>query len=251
MPGIRLVDPAVVAPTFKQLQQIKSYYAVPRRRSTSTATRSTASSRDTVIAVRELDLNGSPPGSATGSTTTPSTPTASASWPRTATSATTTASRSSIEQDIPPMRRAGRRTSRASTSASSRRTTPSSGAPSAAPQRARLPGHQRDRAAEHDVHRRRAGCASASFARKAAYAIKYQRAEHPALGRGQRRSRILYDRKPRERVEKVAPWLTLDGDPYPAVVRRPGAVDPRRVHDVRPLPVLAAARRSTARRPTP
>ena len=31
-------------------------------------------------------------------------------------------------------------------------------------------------------------------------------------------SRILYIRNPRERVQKVAPWLTLDGDPYPAVV---------------------------------
>jgi uncharacterized membrane protein (UPF0182 family) len=31
-------------------------------------------------------------------------------------------------------------------------------------------------------------------------------------------SRILYDRNPRERVEKVAPWLTLDSDPYPAIV---------------------------------
>ena len=31
-------------------------------------------------------------------------------------------------------------------------------------------------------------------------------------------SRILYDRDPRTRVEKVAPWLTLDGDPYPAIV---------------------------------
>ena len=31
-------------------------------------------------------------------------------------------------------------------------------------------------------------------------------------------SKILYDRTPRERVEKVAPWLTVDGDAYPAVV---------------------------------
>ncbi|MBX6388157.1 MAG: UPF0182 family protein [Frankia sp.] len=31
-------------------------------------------------------------------------------------------------------------------------------------------------------------------------------------------SRILYERNPRDRVQKVAPWLTLDGDPYPAVV---------------------------------
>ena len=31
-------------------------------------------------------------------------------------------------------------------------------------------------------------------------------------------SRILYVRNPRERVEKVAPYLTIDGDPYPAVI---------------------------------
>jgi hypothetical protein len=31
-------------------------------------------------------------------------------------------------------------------------------------------------------------------------------------------SRILYVRNPRARVQKVAPWLTLDGDPYPAVI---------------------------------
>ena len=33
------------------------------------------------------------------------------------------------------------------------------------------------------------------------------------------RSRILYERNPRDRVSKAAPWLTLDGDPYPAVVK--------------------------------
>jgi uncharacterized protein len=31
-------------------------------------------------------------------------------------------------------------------------------------------------------------------------------------------SKIMYDRDPRDRVSKVAPWLTVDGDPYPAVI---------------------------------
>lgn len=31
-------------------------------------------------------------------------------------------------------------------------------------------------------------------------------------------SKIIFNRDPRERVTKVAPWLTADGDPYPAVV---------------------------------
>jgi hypothetical protein len=36
-----------------------------------------------------------------------------------------------------------------------------------------------------------------------------------AIGDG---SKIMYNRDPRDRVSKVAPWLTVDGDPYPAVV---------------------------------
>ncbi|WP_460957802.1 UPF0182 family protein [Parasphingorhabdus pacifica] len=31
-------------------------------------------------------------------------------------------------------------------------------------------------------------------------------------------SKIIYERNPRERVQNVAPWLKLDGDPYPTVV---------------------------------
>jgi hypothetical protein len=37
-----------------------------------------------------------------------------------------------------------------------------------------------------------------------------------AIGKG---SQILYNRTPKQRVEAVAPWLTIDGDPYPAVVK--------------------------------
>jgi uncharacterized protein len=36
-----------------------------------------------------------------------------------------------------------------------------------------------------------------------------------AIGEG---SKIMYNRDPRQRVSKVAPWLTLDGDPYAAVI---------------------------------
>ncbi|MGH3519885.1 MAG: UPF0182 family protein [Haloechinothrix sp.] len=36
-----------------------------------------------------------------------------------------------------------------------------------------------------------------------------------AIGEG---SKIMYNRDPRDRVKKKAPWLTVDGDPYPAVI---------------------------------
>ena len=50
------------------------------------------------------------------------------------------------------------------------------------------------------------------------FAIKF-RAEEIVLSEAVNpESRIMFDREPRERVEKVAPWLQLDGDPYPSVV---------------------------------
>ena len=53
-------------------------------------------------------------------------------------------------------------------------------------------------------------------------------------------SKLLYVRNPRDRVEKVAPFLTLDGDPYPAVVDGRVAVDRRRLHHGGDLPVRRA-----------
>ena len=57
-----------------------------------------------------------------------------------------------------------------------------------------------------------------SFARKAAYAIKYRELKFLLSDAVNDQSRLLYHRTPIERVKKVAPWLTLDGNPYPAVV---------------------------------
>ena len=52
-----------------------------------------------------------------------------------------------------------------------------------------------------------------------AFAVKYQEANFilndAASGKG---SKIIFNRDPRQRVEKVAPFLTVDGDPYPSVV---------------------------------
>jgi uncharacterized membrane protein (UPF0182 family) len=57
-----------------------------------------------------------------------------------------------------------------------------------------------------------------SFFRRLLYATKYKDTNLLLSGAVTHDSRILYDRDPRQRVQKVAPWLTLDGSPYPAVV---------------------------------
>jgi uncharacterized membrane protein (UPF0182 family) len=54
--------------------------------------------------------------------------------------------------------------------------------------------------------------------RKVLYALKFREPNILLSGAIQSDSRIMYDREPLERVEKVAPYLQLDEDPYPAVV---------------------------------
>ena len=53
---------------------------------------------------------------------------------------------------------------------------------------------------------------------KLVYAIKFQSEQILLSSDVNEQSQILYDRSPLTRVQKVAPYLTLDTDPYPAVV---------------------------------
>ena len=53
---------------------------------------------------------------------------------------------------------------------------------------------------------------------KLLYAVKFSEPNFLLSGRVNENSKVLYDRNPRTMVEKVAPWLTVDSDPYPVVV---------------------------------
>jgi uncharacterized membrane protein (UPF0182 family) len=53
---------------------------------------------------------------------------------------------------------------------------------------------------------------------KLLYAMKFSEPNIVLSSRVNPYSKILYDRDPRARLQKVAPWLTADGDAYPAVV---------------------------------
>ncbi|MGI5287138.1 UPF0182 family protein [Nonomuraea polychroma] len=62
------------------------------------------------------------------------------------------------------------------------------------------------------------GVAVGSFFNRLLYAAKYGEANILLSGDINDNSKILYERNPRDRVQKVAPFLTLDGNPYPAIV---------------------------------
>ncbi|SBT47127.1 UPF0182 family membrane protein [Micromonospora auratinigra] len=57
-----------------------------------------------------------------------------------------------------------------------------------------------------------------SFGRRLLYALKEQESNFLLSEAVNDNSKLLYVRNPRDRVEKVAPFLTVDGDPYPAMV---------------------------------
>jgi hypothetical protein len=57
-----------------------------------------------------------------------------------------------------------------------------------------------------------------SFFRRLVFAIKNTESNFLLSDAVNDNSRLMYVREPRERVAKVAPFLTIDGDPYPAVV---------------------------------
>ena len=54
--------------------------------------------------------------------------------------------------------------------------------------------------------------------RQLLYAVKFGDPNIVLSSRVNDNSRIIYERNPADRVRKVAPWLSIDQDPYPAVV---------------------------------
>jgi hypothetical protein len=59
-------------------------------------------------------------------------------------------------------------------------------------------------------------CRMGSLFTRLLFAIKYQEQRIVLSNLINSGSKILYDRNPRDRIAKVAPWLTLDGDPIPS-----------------------------------
>ncbi len=62
------------------------------------------------------------------------------------------------------------------------------------------------------------GVPTGSFFNKLMFAVKFGEPNFLLSERVNSNSEVLYNRNPRDRVEKVAPWLTIDDDPYPAIV---------------------------------
>ncbi|GIF10751.1 UPF0182 family protein [Actinoplanes teichomyceticus] len=80
------------------------------------------------------------------------------------------------------------------------------------------PQEQNTNASDLYTYDGKGGVEIGSFFRRMVFAIKNTESNFLLSDAVNDNSRLMYIRTPRERVEKVAPFLTIDGDPYPAVV---------------------------------
>ena len=80
-----------------------------------------------------------------------------------------------------------------------------------------LPSEQDDNDAE-TTYGGKGGVEIGGLFNKVLYAIKFSEPNFVLSSLVNENSKVLYDRNPRTMVEKVAPWLTVDSDPYPVVV---------------------------------
>ena len=218
--SIRLLDPSIVSNSFRQLQQNKQYYNFPNTLSVDRYTID-GESRDTVIAVRELDQSGLGEGQRT--------------WTNDHTVYThgfgvvaaygnTTGNDGRpafYEGGIPSAGSIGEYEPRIYFGQSSPRYSIVGAPEGADPWELDYPddgaeGGQVNTSFPTDEIQ--AGPSIGSVWNKLLYALKFGDEEILFSERVNESSQVLYERDPRDRVARVAPFLTLDTRVYPAVV---------------------------------
>lgn len=236
-PGIRLIDPRLVQPIFEQKQQVRGYYSVAPvldvdRYDIPPAEGKAAIERDLVLGVRELDQAGLPENSK--------------NWANLHTVYThgygmiaaygnqkaadnlaqvTGDEPAWAEKDIPPQ---GQLTDLSPDGYEGRiyfgEKSPdysvvgkvSADSPDI---ELDLPGGSDEGSAESTTtYDGKAGVDIGTLFHKVLFAMRFGDGNLVLSGRVHENSKILFHRNPREMVEKVAPWLTVDEDPFPAVV---------------------------------
>ena len=213
--NIRLMDPNVLSATFRQLQQIKPYYTFPESLDVDRYTVNGVS-RDAVVAVRELNIDGNP----------------SRNWINDhlvythgfgfvaayGNQVDADGKPNFLVGDLPPTKGLGIFQPRVYFGENVPDYSIIGGKKSNAPVEFDYPDDTSANGQKNYTYTGQGGVPVGSTINKLLFAIKYGEQRILLSNLINADSKILYNRSPRERVAKVAPWLTLDGDPYPAIV---------------------------------
>ena len=213
--NIRLMDPNVLSATFRQLQQIKPYYTFPESLDVDRYTVN-GISRDAVVAVRELNIDGNP----------------SRNWINDhlvythgfgfvaayGNQVDADGKPNFLVGDLPPTKGLGAFQPRVYFGENVPDYSIIGGKKSNEPVEFDYPDDTSANGQKNYTYTGKGGVPVGSTINKLLFAIKYGEQRILLSNLINADSKILYNRSPRERVAKVAPWLTLDGDPYPAIV---------------------------------
>jgi uncharacterized membrane protein (UPF0182 family) len=213
--NIRLMDPNVLSATFRQLQQIKPYYAFPESLDIDRYTVNGVS-RDAVVAVRELNIAGNP----------------SRNWINDhlvythgfgfvaayGNAVDADGKPNFLVGDLPPTKGLGAFEPRVYFGENVPDYSIIGGKKTNSPVEFDYPDDTSANGQKNYTYTGIGGVPVGSTLNKVIFALKYGEQRILLSNLINADSKILYNRSPRERVAKVAPWLTLDGDPYPAVV---------------------------------
>ncbi|MFF2651258.1 UPF0182 family protein [Streptomyces sp. NPDC058045] len=208
--SIRLLDPNIVSPTFQQRQQMKDYYGFPSNLDVDRYKDKDGKEQDTVVGLRELNLDGVPKNN----------------WindhfrythgygvvAAKGTSADAQGRPEFTESDLPSRGQLGEYEQRVYYG---EKTTHYSivGGPQKEIDYTDDAGNEKSY-----QYRGKGGVDLSGPINRAAYAVAFGEPQILYSGAIGKDSKILYNRTPKDRVEAVAPWLTIDGDAYPAVV---------------------------------
>lgn len=218
---IRLLDPTIVPPTVRQLQQSRPYYSFANQFSVDRYTIA-GHKRDTVIAVRELNLNGLSSEQQT--------------WVNRHTvythgfgvvaaygnQVTSDGLPSYFEQSIPSKGELGDYEPRVYFSPSSPDYSIVGAPKGAQPRELDYPDDNAPSGQVLNTFSGDGGPSIGSLWNRLLYAVKFGSTDVFFSSQTNAASQILYDRDPSARVSKVAPYLTLEQKPYPAVVDMDG-----------------------------
>jgi len=215
--SVRIVDPLVVAPTFRALQQNFGFYSFPDTLDIDRYLLD-GKERGAVVSVRDLNLDGVPAGqrnwandhlvythgfgfvAAFDNAKTPS------------------GEPVFFEQGIPPEGLLTIDEPRVYYGEESPEYSIVGGGPDEVPRELDYPDDTAPNGQRKNTYSGTGGVPVGSTIDRMLFAIKYQEPNIMLSSLINDESRIIWDRDPRVVVNKVAPWLQLDSDPYPVVV---------------------------------
>jgi uncharacterized protein len=212
--SIRIMDPAVVSPTFGQNQQVRNFYQFASPLDVDRYSLD-GTDQDVVVALRELNLNN----------------VGNQSWVNTRTQYThgyglvAAAGNQQAGNGLPQYLEGGIPSTGSLPEYEPRiyfgENSPEYsivGGPAAAEGQGNEIDYPTENGEARYTFQGSGGPSVGNLVARALYAIKFRDANILLSSAINPQSQIMYDRSPRERVQKVAPFLTLDGDPYPTIV---------------------------------